>query len=346
MSKPVEGVDDGQKQFGVRGFSNSFHGVLGSSESGTGVFGGSTSGTGVSGRSNTSTGVYGESTSNNAPSVYGYNSNGVGILGKGNIAGRFEGSKTGVHGVSPTSVGVEGETNTEGYGVYGHSNGGYGVFGKSSDHVGVDGNGKIAGVFGDSSTGHGVWGKSESRSGVYAQSNSPTDYALYAGSASGLAAWLDGNVEVTGDIRLLGADCAEEFDTSGADKVEPGTVMVLSSSEGALEVSSKAYDKRVVGVASGAGGFKPGIVLDKKQLQEESNENRRRMPIALMGKVYVKVDADYSPIEVGDLLTTSPTEGHAMKASDPIKSFGSVIGKALGSIKDGLGMIPVLVALQ
>jgi hypothetical protein len=35
-----------------------------------------------------------------------------------------------------------------------------------------------------------------------------------------------------------------------------------------------------------------------------------------------------------------------MKAEDPIKSFGAVIGKALGSTKEGLGMIPVLVSLQ
>ena len=65
-----------------------------------------------------------------------------------------------------------------------------------------------------------------------------------------------------------------------------------------------------------------------------------------MGKVYCKVDATSSPIEIGDLLTTSPTKGHAMKAEDPYKAFGAVIGKALGTIKDGLGMIPVLVALQ
>jgi hypothetical protein len=321
----IGGVDDGPRPTGYgclgRTFNAGHIGVLGQSSNQN------NSGHGVEGASYTSSGVFGHSDT------------GAGVEGKSN-------SSKGVLGVSHDHVGVEGETNTGGYGVYGHSNGGYGVFGKSGDHVGVDGNGKIAGVFGGSSTGHGVWGKSESGSGVYAQSNSPTNYALYAGSASGLAAHLEGNVEVTGDIRLLGADCAEEFDTSGADKVEPGTLMVLSSSEGALEVSSKAYDKRVAGVASGAGGFKPGIVLDKKQLQEESKENKKRMPIALMGKVYCKVDADYSPIEVGDLLTTSPTVGHAMKASDPIKSSGSIIGKALGTIKEGLGMIPILVALQ
>ena len=65
-----------------------------------------------------------------------------------------------------------------------------------------------------------------------------------------------------------------------------------------------------------------------------------------MGKVYCKVDAQYAPIEVGDLLTTSPTPGHAMKAADPLKGFGSVIGKALRPLNGGQGMIPILIALQ
>jgi hypothetical protein len=71
-----------------------------------------------------------------------------------------------------------------------------------------------------------------------------------------------------------------------------------------------------------------------------------RMPIALMGRVYCKVDAECAPVAVGDLLTTSATPGHAMKAADPVRAFGSVIGKALRSLKAGRGLIPILVALQ
>ena len=65
-----------------------------------------------------------------------------------------------------------------------------------------------------------------------------------------------------------------------------------------------------------------------------------------MGKVYCKADALFGPIQVGDLLTTSSMPGHAMKASDPAKAFGAVIGKALGSLKAGTGLIPIIVALQ
>ena len=71
-----------------------------------------------------------------------------------------------------------------------------------------------------------------------------------------------------------------------------------------------------------------------------------RMPIALIGKVYCKVDADFAVVHVGDLLTTSPTRGYAMKADDPQKAFGAVIGKALKSMSHGQGLIPILIALQ
>jgi hypothetical protein len=60
---------------------------------------------------------------------------------------------------------------------------------------------------------------------------------------------------------------------------------------------------------------------------------------------HCKVDADIAPINVGDLLTTSPTKGHAQKVLDPTKAAGSIIGKALGSLKKGKGKIPVIVTL-
>jgi hypothetical protein len=65
-----------------------------------------------------------------------------------------------------------------------------------------------------------------------------------------------------------------------------------------------------------------------------------------MGKVYCKVDASKVPIVIGDLLTTSSTPGHAMKAVDPGQAFGAVIGKALRPLAGGRGLVPILVALQ
>jgi hypothetical protein len=154
-----------------------------------------------------------------------------------------------------------------------------------------------------------------------------------------LAGLFEGDVEVTGDIRLTNADCAEDFNIGADLAVEPGTVMSLGD-EGALFPCQQAYDKRVAGVVSGAGDYKPGIVLDKRP------SAGLRQPIALLGKVYCKADASYGAIGIGDLLTTSPTPGHAMKADDPAQAFGSVIGKALRPLKEGRGLIPVLIALQ
>jgi hypothetical protein len=65
-----------------------------------------------------------------------------------------------------------------------------------------------------------------------------------------------------------------------------------------------------------------------------------------MGKVYCMVDATDVPVEIGDLLTTSSVPGHAMKVTDPLKSFGTVIGKALQPLDGGRGLVPILVRLQ
>src|SRR5262249_57826463 len=112
---------------------------------------------------------------------------------------------------------------------------------------------------------------------------------------------------------LNNGDCAEEFDVLGDEEPEPGTVMALGSG-GRLRQSTDAYDKRVAGVIAGAGGLKPGIILGRNA------KSGRRWPIAIAGKVYCRADARYSAIAVGDLLTTSGTPGHAMKAEDPAKA--------------------------
>lgn len=147
---------------------------------------------------------------------------------------------------------------------------------------------------------------------------------------------LDGH---TGDIRLRGADCAEQFEVAEPETIEPGTVLVIDNDSG-LRPCDQPYDRKVAGVVSGAKGYSPGIVLD------DSLAPNKRVAVALNGKVFCKVDAGFSAIEVGDLLTTSPIVGHAMKATDRSKAFGAVIGKALGSLDTGCGFIPVLVSLQ
>jgi len=220
--------------------------------------------------------------------------------------------------------------------------GGAGVFGQAEARGagGVIGHAHAVegrGVYGESTDGTGVWGFTRVGNGVIGVSEQGIGVRGQGGRLAGL---FEGDVEVTGDIRLANADCAEDFDVSGTEPIEPGTVMVLDEAGGALHQSRQSYDKRVAGVVSGAGGYKPGIVLDKQ------NTQANRVPLALLGKVYCKVDASYGPIAVGDLLTTSDRPGHAMKAADPLKAFGSIIGKALRPFKEGQGLIPILIALQ
>jgi hypothetical protein len=283
--------------------------------------------------------------STNTPALRGESSTlqGYGVFGRSAY-------QAGVHGesVSDGHPGVEGVNDDgTGNGVYGESTKSDGVFGVTKG----DGKAGVAGVCELPFNGNGVYGRSASANGVVGSSSSnihagvagvndnPAGVGIY-GKGGRLAGQFEGDVEVTGDIRLANAsDCAEDFDVAGVDKVEPGTVMVLGKA-GALFESRQAYDKRVAGVISGAGDYKPGIVLDKRQ----SPGNRQ--PVALMGKVFCKVDAQFGAIEVGDLLTTSPTPGHGMKTSDPFKAFGAVIGKALRPLPEGQGLIPILIALQ
>ena len=150
---------------------------------------------------------------------------------------------------------------------------------------------------------------------------------------------VEGNIIATGDVRLSGGDCAEEFGIEDYEAPDPGTVMVIGNEEG-LRQCVEAYDTKVAGVLSGAGDCKPGILLGKQASQS------KRMPLALNGKVYCKVDAQYGAITIGDLLTTSPTAGHAMKVSDPARGSGAILGKALRPLTQGSGLIPILVALQ
>jgi hypothetical protein len=265
------------------------------------------------------------------------------------VSGKHTATGIGVIASSDQGVAVRAIATKEAA-VYATSDKGSGVDARSNENDAVHGaSEKFSGVKGVAKSNNGVWGETSSpeASGVYGH-NSSSGFGVAGASDQGigilgrggrLAGLFEGDVEVTGDVRLTGADCAEEFDVAGIEKIEPGTVLVIDENS-RLRSSEKPFDKKVAGVVSGAGGYKPGIILDK------NSTLNKRLPIALTGKVYCKVDARYYPIEVGDLLTTSPTSGHAMKADDPLKAFGAVIGKALASLREGTGLIPILVALQ
>jgi hypothetical protein len=145
--------------------------------------------------------------------------------------------------------------------------------------------------------------------------------------------WLDAQntVIIKKGFVSRGMDIAERF--KALDKLVPGDVVVLDDKSKAAKRCELEGDARVVGVVSGDPAFILGT--DEEQI-----------PIALCGRVPCKVDANFAPIDVGDLLTTSKTRGYAQKVINGKNLPGAVIGKALESIDRGKGEIMILVFMQ
>lgn len=95
--------------------------------------------------------------------------------------------------------------------------------------------------------------------------------------------------------------------------------LVSINEKGVIEKSSIPYDKRLIGVIS----TKPTLTLGK----EISHLKHR--PVALIGRVPVKVSIKEGEVEIGDFLTSSELPGVAKKATEK----GRVIGVALQSLK-------------
>ncbi len=156
-----------------------------------------------------------------------------------------------------------------------------------------------------------------------------------------------GNVWVNRDLSAHtvsirgGADLAEPFQiTPGKDEVPLGAVVVIDDQNpGHLTLSDQPYDTRVAGIVSGANGINSAIKME--QLGLEGGQS-----VALSGRVYALADASQAPIRPGDLLTTSSVPGHAMKVSDHGRAQGAVLGKAMTGLKEGRGLVLVLVSLQ
>ena len=109
------------------------------------------------------------------------------------------------------------------------------------------------------------------------------------------------------------ADLAESFPTSDAS-IEAGDLVASDSQNSEHVVKSQTqYQQSLLGVVS----TNPGITLNSRQANGK--------PIALSGRVPVKVNTQNGPIKKGDPLTSSSTPGVAMKATQ----YGRIVGMAL-----------------
>jgi hypothetical protein len=295
---------------GVKGQGSSGIGVWGQATSGSGVFGEAVSGHGLYGVAQSGIGVRGFSLNNNA--IYG-ESQGAGAA----LRVYNTGAGQAIYGEATTSDTVVALRNTgNGDLIRGYNNSFAEVF-----RVASTGATKTGILSIDDPSGLGASNSLYMRNGgvpiLYVKGSG----ALYSAST----------------LNANALDLAEHVSTSG---VEPGpgdVVEIDPDVDDRFRLSSSANSALVAGVIS----TNPGMVLGTGSIENPSTSPR----LALAGRVPVKVSAENGPIRPGDLLVSSSTPGHAMKApTNP--AAGTVIGKALGSLDSGKGTVPMLVMLR
>jgi hypothetical protein len=163
-------------------------------------------------------------------------------------------------------------------------------------------------------------------------------------SAAGALTFADGTVQSTawsGTACITGGDYSESVDVTGErGQYEPGDVMTIDPDHpGSFLKATERYSTLIAGVYS----TKPGFTGRR---QPASKPKDGEVPMAMVGIVPTKVSAENGPIHTGDLLVTSSTPGHAMRGTDRSMLAGAVVGKALGSLDSGTGVIEVLISLQ
>jgi hypothetical protein len=154
-----------------------------------------------------------------------------------------------------------------------------------------------------------------------------------------------GTVLVTGDVVVNGNIGAKYQDVAewveAREALPAGTVVMADPAvDNHVQAATLAYEMAVAGVVSA----QPGVILGEA--------GPGKVAVAQSGRVLVKVDASYGPINRGDLLVASPTPGHAMR-SEPVSIGGvhmhrpgTILGKALGALATGQGEVLALITLQ
>jgi hypothetical protein len=152
--------------------------------------------------------------------------------------------------------------------------------------------------------------------------------------------------------------CVEDrFINRDGSNLQRGDVVVLHSASSEhyygrnseiplieVQLTDSPMDTRVCGIVD-----EPSLADSQLSDLDRSKLGKARigLMVTLGAYAFCKVNADIAPIAPGDLLTTSPTPGHAQKLdTGQSSSPGIVIAKALGARNSGKGLIPVLVSHQ
>ena len=275
------------------------------------------------------------------PAAYVTNSNadGIGIRVRATtkaIEGRIGGSdsmslvgKMGVYGKVYTDTnsgslfGVAGDVQADAtsgnlFGLYGtattnYNNNSYGVYG-------------WANTLGSSNYAAGVYG-----SAVASGGGSCTAYGVYGTATGGgsncWAGYFEGKLKTTNTSGTNHVyDVAELIPC--AKNVEAGDVVAINTEKYREAVrTSQAYDQSVAGIISAD----PQLSIGDREKANQANPGKNFQFIALAGQVPVKIDASYGQIKPGDILTSSPNPGYAMKSSGPGPSVGIALEPFDGS---------------
>jgi hypothetical protein len=312
-------------------------------------------------------GVYGEASG--AAAVYGvrgYSSNATAVA---NYGGYFtaNGTGAGATGVYGSAISTGSNANYGGQ-FYAAGTNARAVYGYATD---TGANQTYGGLFRTDSTGggYGVYGFANGASGTnYAVAGSSTSatgwggyftggYGLYA-SHGQIARAPSGN-DTSYELVVQGTVCIDDTSANCPSTPTSGTlyteatalqtfdlaelyestevlaagdvVSVDLSSDKKVLKSAGAYQNTTMGVVSTA----PGITLGGW------SAGPNQYPVALAGRVPVKVNDENGAIAIGDLLTSSSTPGIAMKATRP----GQTIGLALEAwAGPGQGTVEVFMA--
>jgi len=139
-----------------------------------------------------------------------------------------------------------------------------------------------------------------------------------------------------------GFDIAETYFKEPGYDSEKGDVVVISpDSDNKLRKSSTPYDPKIAGVYS----TRPSLLVDEEGIglgtKEDVQVDENKIPLALAGRVPVKVTDENGPIQKGDYVTSSSTAGHAMKATHA----GNCLGIAMEDFNGTSGTITILIKL-
>ncbi|MCK4810227.1 MAG: hypothetical protein KAS99_04745 [Candidatus Omnitrophica bacterium] len=136
------------------------------------------------------------------------------------------------------------------------------------------------------------------------------------------------NLRAQGGIYFSGAagansltyhDVAEYMDTLKEDGINEGELVSIVDN-GIFGRSKKLYDENLIGVVSG--GKTCSFHMGNR---ESSSEDIERLPITLIGPVYVKVCQESGSIKIGAPITSSSFPGTGMRAG----KSGKIIGYAM-----------------